>query len=161
MFSIIVAFDKKNLIGKLNRLPWRIKEDLLNFKRLTLNHTVVMGRKTFESIGKPLPKRKNIVLTRDFEFKSPQVEVCNDLKKLLDFENSSDEVFIIGGSEVYKKLLNRANRLYISHIKGDYTGDTYFPTINYNEWSVIETKEFDEFTFKVYERKFKIVNKGE
>jgi dihydrofolate reductase len=127
---MIAAFDENNLIGSNNKLPWNIKEDLMNFKKITSNHVVVMGRKTFESIGKALPNRRNIVITRNSNFRAEGIEVYNNLENLLESFDMAEEVFVIGGSEIYKNTLKLADRLYISHIKGKYDGDAYFPMID-------------------------------
>jgi dihydrofolate reductase len=111
-----------------------------------------MGRKTFESIGKALPNRRNIVITRNTNFRAEGIEVYNNLENLLESFDMAEEVFVIGGSEIYKNTLKLADRLYISHVKGKYIGDAYFPMIDYRGWSVIEEKDFDKFTFKIYEK---------
>lgn len=152
MISLIVAFDENNLIGNNNQLPWHIKEDLMNFKKITLNHAIIMGRKTYESIGKALPNRRNIVLTKNDNFRAEGIEVFHSLKKLFESFDEKEEIFIIGGSEIFKNTLEIADKLYISHIKGKYIGDSYFPIIDYTKWSIIESKEFDKFTFKIYQK---------
>ena len=124
MFSIIVAIGKNNEIGKKNKLIWHIPEDLKNFKKITTGKTVVMGRKTHESIGKALPNRKNIILTRNFNIKHDEnIEVYNDLENFIDkYKNNNEEIFIIGGEEIYKQFIDKdlIDYLYISEIKKIY-----------------------------------------
>ena len=144
MFSIIVAIANKNIIGGDNKLLWHISEDLKRFKSITTGHTIVMGRKTFESFPKPLPNRHHVVLTRDKNYKvdSDQVTVINDIETFMKtYENSGSEIFIIGGGEIYNLFLPYCNKLYLTKIKEDFEGDTYFPEINYNEWTITESSE--------------------
>ncbi len=155
MISLIFAMDKNNLIGKKNDLPWHYSEDLQYFKKVTTNKTVLMGKNTFYSIydrlNKPLPNRKNIVITDDKTFKFDDVEVVYDLKLFLETARD-EEVFIIGGKMVYESTLEYADRLYITHINKEYEGDVYFPKIDYSLYRVIKCEELGELTFKVYER---------
>ncbi|MBN1069286.1 dihydrofolate reductase [Clostridium botulinum] len=139
MLSIIVAIAKNNVIGNDNKLIWHISEDLKRFKEITSGKTIVMGRKTFESLPGVLPNRKHIILTRDknFKVKSECVEIIYDFDELLNkYKNSDDEVFIIGGGEIYKQLLPYSNKLYLTKINKDFDGDTYFPQINYNDFKI-------------------------
>ena len=134
MISLIVAMSQNGVIGKEGKLPWHLPEDLKHFKELTMGHPIIMGRKTFESLPKkPLPGRKNIVLTRSSDFKAPEgVEVvCNqeELFKLSSFQN---EFFVIGGAEIYKIFEPYIQCLYITLIEKDVEGDTYFP-FNWND----------------------------
>ncbi|KAI3350184.1 dihydrofolate reductase [Clostridium botulinum] len=139
MLSIIVAIAKNNVIGNDNKLIWHISEDLKRFKEITSGKTIVMGRKTFESLPGVLPNRKHIILTRDKNFKvnSECVEIIYDFDELLSkYKNSDTEVFIIGGGEIYKQLLPHTNKLYLTKINKDFDGDTYFPQINYDDFKV-------------------------
>lgn len=144
MFSIIVAVANNNIIGGDNKLLWHISDDLKRFKSITTGHTIVMGRKTFESFPKPLPNRHHVVLTRDKNYKvdSEQVTVVNDIETVMKtYENSGSEIFIIGGGEIYNLFLPYCDKLYLTKVKGDFEGDTYFPEINYNKWAVTESSE--------------------
>lgn len=158
MISIIVAIDKNNLIGDDEKLPWYYPEDLKYFKTKTLNKTVLMGRNTFDSIikknNKPLPKRNNIVVTRNKNYKCEfdNVKVINNLDEFLQAEHE-EEVFIIGGEKIYKESLKYASRLYITHINKEYKGNVYFPNINYDDYNLISSKIVEELNFCIYERK--------
>ena len=139
MLSIIVAKASNDVIGGDNKLLWHIPQDLKRFKEITSGHTIIMGRKTFESLPKVLPNRHHIIITRDKNFKvnSQQVEVINDINYIIDrFENSDEEFFIIGGGEIYKSLLPKCKKLYLTRVYKDFTGDTKFPKINLDEWSI-------------------------
>lgn len=144
MFSIIVAVANNNVIGGDNKLLWHISDDLKRFKKITTGHTIVMGRKTFESFPKPLPNRHHVILTRDKNYKvdSEQVTVVNDIETVMKtYENSGSEIFIIGGGEIYNLFLPYCNKLYLTKVNGDFEGDTYFPEINYDEWAITESSE--------------------
>lgn len=144
MFSIIVAVCNNNVIGGNNKLLWHISEDLKRFKNITTGHTIIMGRKTFESLKKPLPNRHHVILTRDKNYKvdSNQVTVVNDIETIMKtYENSGSEIFIIGGGEIYNLFLPYCDKLYLTKVNKDFEGDTYFPEINYNEWTVTESSE--------------------
>ena len=143
MLSIIVAVAKNNVIGKDNKLIWHLPEDLKRFKRLTTGHTIIMGRKTFESLGRVLPNRKHIVLCNDAEMNidDENVEVIDSTDKIEKYENSEEENFVIGGASIYKLLLPKASKLYITKINQEFDGDVYFPEINENEWKIVEREQ--------------------
>ena len=158
MINIIVAIGVNNLIGKNNDLPWHYKEDLQYFKEVTMNKTVIMGEQTFYSIvnriGKPLPKRKSIVATFDLDFKYDGVEVTHDLIRFLELnKESQEEIFVIGGMQIYKVSLPYANKLYITHVLKEYEGNVYFPEINYSLYDKDIVRKSDELEFCVYTRK--------
>jgi dihydrofolate reductase len=115
------------VIGRAGTLPWHLPEDLAFFKRTTTGHPIVMGRKTFESIGRPLPRRRNIVLTRDPAWSAPGVEVIHDPGKLLQLPNLEERIFIIGGAEIYNAFLPLTDELLVSHVFAPHEGDTFFP----------------------------------
>lgn len=164
MFSIIVAIGKKNEIGKNNGLLWNIPEDLKNFKKITKGKMVVMGLKTFESIGKPLAGRKNVILSRDKikkykigkEYMDYDVEVCNSLQDFIQrYIDTEEEIFIIGGGEIYKQFLDRniIKKLYISYIDHENKeADTYFPKIDYTKWRIIKREKHNKWDFVIYEK---------
>jgi len=132
--SLIVAMDRNRVIGAGGRLPWHIPEDLKRFRRLTLGHHVVMGRKTWESIGRALPGRTNIVVTRDRNFAAESVLVAHSLEAALALALRDKEVFVIGGGELYAQALPLADRLYITEVHGEFAGDTWFPEPPAGAW---------------------------
>jgi dihydrofolate reductase len=137
MISISVAVAKNNVIGKDNKLLWHLSEDLKRFKRNTSNKKMIMGRKTFESLPGILPNREHIVVTRDENFKvdSDKVTIIHDLNSLLEkYSKCEDEIFVIGGAEIYKQLLPYTQKIYLTKIDETFEGDTYFPEINYDEF---------------------------
>lgn len=155
--SLIVAMDENRLIGNRNTLPWHFKKDLEFFKRTTSGHTVVMGRKTFESIrdalGGPLPNRTNVVFSRSRETIGG-ASVIRDVEGYLKTAaRKEEEIFVIGGAKIYALALPYANRLYITHVEGEYEGDTHFPDIDFSMFK--KTKETREgpLTFCIYERR--------
>lgn len=145
MLSIIVAISaSNNAIGKDNSLLWHISEDLKRFKEITSNHKILMGRKTFESLPGILPNREHIILTRDknFNVDSDKVTIINNIEDAIKYyKDSNEEIFIIGGGEVYKEFLPFANKLYLTKVYKDFDADTFFPQINLDEWKVIHTSE--------------------
>ena len=143
MLSIIVAIAKNNVIGKDNKLIWHLPEDLKRFKRLTTGHNIIMGRKTFESLGRVLPNRKHIVLCNDMklDINDENVEIVDSIDKLKQYEEAEEEIFIIGGATIYKLLLPKADKLYITKINQEFEGDVYFPEIDENVWKVVETEK--------------------
>ncbi|WP_210610152.1 dihydrofolate reductase [Priestia flexa] len=158
MISLIVAMDNNRLIGKENDLPWRLPADLQYFKQTTTGHTIVMGRKTFESIGKPLPNRRNVILTGNKDYHHEGVKVIHSVDDLMSLEEAS-ELFVIGGATVYEQTMNVATRLYVTHIEEAFEGDTYFPEIDSSVWKEVSKKQGvkDEknpyvYYFTVYER---------
>lgn len=154
--SIIAATGKKNELGKGNQLLWHLPDDLKHFKELTTGHTIVMGRKTFESIGKPLPNRRNIVITRDMNFTADGIEVIHSLQEI---QNRDEEIFIIGGGEIYAQALPFADKLYLTEVDASLDADTFFPQFKKNEWNEVERthhnkkeKHLYDFDFVVYEK---------
>lgn len=162
MLSIIVAIANENVIGKDNKLIWHIPEDLKRFKQITDGHKIIMGRKTFESLGKILPNRKHIVLCNDMEMniKNKNVEILKDISQLDKYINSQEECFVIGGATIYRLLIPYANKMYITKINQNFKGDVYFPKIENNKWKElsrakgIKNKENPyDYYYIVYERK--------
>jgi dihydrofolate reductase len=161
MISLIAAIGKNNELGKGNTLLWHMPADMKHFKETTMAHPVIMGRKTFESIGKPLPNRRNIVITRDVKYKAPGVETAQSISGALEkLPDTNEEIFVIGGGELYKEFMPIADKLYITHIDaGDKDADVFFPEIipiAWNEISHVEHKADDKnpfnYTFSVYEK---------
>lgn len=156
MISIIAAVAKNNCIGKANDLPWYIPEDLKRFKELTTGKTVLMGSKTYESIvkrlGKPLPNRKNIVVSSDPNYKVAEgVLLYNSLDKAIETHKNED-LFIIGGASIYQQTIGKTDKLYITHVDKNVDGDAFFPKIDSNKWRRVSEEPYTGFTFSVYER---------
>lgn len=143
MLSIIVAVAENNVIGKDNKLIWHLPEDLKRFKKLTTGHTIIMGRKTFESLGRILPNRKHVILCNDMELniEDENVEVLEDISMLKQYIDSTEENFVIGGATIYKLLMPYANKLYLTLIHEEFEGDVYFPEIKEKDWKVIEREK--------------------
>ena len=158
--SMVVAHGPKGEIGLDNKLLWHIPEDLKNFKKITTGKMIVMGRKTFESIGKPLPNRANVVITRDVNFKPDGVIVIHDPMMAFDLALEAEEdlgeedfeMMVIGGGEIFNFFMPYTHTIYLSEV--DYTGpaDAFFPPVDYKEWETVKTEKFTDFTFKVLNR---------
>jgi len=160
MISIIVAASTNNVIGVQGELPWKISDDLKRFKALTLGKPVIMGRRTHESIGRPLPGRQNIVLTRQAGFDAQGCDVVASPQKALAVTGGAAEIFIIGGSEIYALFLPKANRLYLTRVHARIDGDAHFPDIDEQKWQLVDTEAHDAgdanqfaFEFRTYERR--------
>ncbi|MGL1894413.1 MAG: dihydrofolate reductase [Spirochaetaceae bacterium] len=144
MISIIVAIDKNRGIGYKGNLLTFVPGDLPRFKKITTGHTVIMGRKTFESLPKgPLPNRKNIVITRNMDLNIKGTTVVNSLKEAMSISKNDDEVFIIGGGDIYKESLPYAEKLYITHLEKEFNADTFFPEF-INEWNISDVEDHKE-----------------
>lgn len=162
IISAIVATAKNNVIGAQNDIPWYLPADLKYFKKVTLNHHIIMGRKCFESIGRPLPKRTNVVITRNLFYIASNCMVVHSVEEALKLaeENGEEEAFIIGGGEIYELSLPYLDRLYLTEVDLEVEGEVYFPEIEPEKW----TKTFEEahraddknehnYTFKIFNRK--------
>lgn len=138
IISLIAALDSKHAIGKKKALPWYLPADLKRFKELTMGHPIIMGRKTYESIGKPLTGRANIVLTREARYEAAGCKVVHSVEQALEAArnapNDSDEVFVIGGAEIFREFLPRADKMYLTLIDHDFGGDVFFPEFDKTEW---------------------------
>lgn len=143
MFSMILAMDENNLIGNQNGLPWKLPEDLAHFKRMTSYKINVMGKKTYDSIGRPLPNRTNVVITTDKNFKAEGVIVFHNLEDFKDWaKEQEEEIIIIGGANLIKQLYNEISTLYLTHIYETFEGDCYIDFINHKELTLCEMKNF-------------------
>jgi dihydrofolate reductase len=158
--TILVAVSANNAIGKNNQLLWHLPADLKHFKNLTTGHPIVMGRKTYDSIGKPLPNRRNIVVTRQKDLAIEGVEVVNDIDAALSRCADENEVFIIGGAEVYRMALPFVTKIYLTTVHKSYEADVFFPELNKEEWEEIELQYHSEdeknsipYTFSTLKRK--------
>lgn len=146
MLSIIVAKAKNNIIGKDNALIWHLPEDLKRFKKMTTGHTIIMGRKTFESLGRVLPNRHHIILCNDAQMNidNENVEILEDISMLDKFVKDSEEHFVIGGATMYRLLMPICSKMYITEIDKEFDGDVSFPEINLNEWKVTQREKGPE-----------------
>lgn len=136
--SLVVAMADNNAIGLNNALPWHLPADLKHFKQLTIGKPILMGRKTFDAIGRPLPERTNIVVTRDTAYEAPGCIVTRTIEAALTAAGEAAEVMVIGGAEFYRQLLPRADRIYLTRVHGVVDGDTFFPEIDSAEWQEVE-----------------------
>ena len=164
MLSIIVAVSDNNVIGKDNKIIWHLPEDLKRFKELTTGHTIIMGRKTFESLGRVLPNRKHIVITRDTNYNvdNPNVKIVNNIEDIENYIESDEESFVIGGAIIYRQLMDKVDKMYVTRIHEKFDGDAYFPIINEQEWEEKEVikgikneKNSYDYEFITYVRKNK------
>lgn len=162
MLSIVVAKARNNIIGKDNSLIWNIPEDLKYFKNLTMGHTIIMGRKTFESIGRVLPNRKHIIFSQnlDFKLKDENVEVVHSLWQIQDLIEDEEEIFVIGGAMIYYFLMPYAKKMYVTEINEEFNGDTFFPKISFDVWKetsrkkgIKDEKNNLDYEFVTYERR--------
>ena len=140
--SIIVAMSKNRVIGKDNKMPWHLSNDLKNFKKITIGKTIVMGRLTYDSICRPLPERKNIVLSRNLI--DSDVFIFDNFEEVLNFTKDEDEVFIIGGQDIYSQTIDKVNKLYLTTIDENIEGDKYFPEIDISKWKKIRSENFSK-----------------
>jgi len=165
MISIYVAMSENGVIGRNNELPWRISADLKRLSQTTRGHKIIMGRKTHESIlkrlGKPLPERQTIIITRQKDYQIPEnCTVVDSIESAVSLVQPGEEAFIFGGAEIYKLSLPFTNKIYLTRIKAQVDGDTHFPEINFSDWDMTnkeehlkdEKNEFD-YNFEIYERR--------
>jgi len=141
--SIIVAMASNHAIGLNNQMPWHLSADLKKFKAITMGSPILMGRKTYESIGKPLPGRRNIIISRNPDYQREGCLVFNDIEKAIEACRQYDEIFIIGGASFYQAILPKADSLYLTQINKEFEGDTFFPVINKNEWKEVARENID------------------
>ena len=138
--SLVVAASTNNVIGSDGGLPWHLPDDLRHFKRLTTGNPIVMGRRTFESIGRPLPDRRNIVMTRDAAYAAEGCDVVSSIDEVLDLVSDAEEVMIIGGGQVYRDFFSYADRIYLTRVQADVEGDTYFPDVDEAAWQLVSSE---------------------
>ena len=162
--SIIVAAAENGIIGRGGTLPWRLSDDLRKFKQLTMGHTIIMGRRTWESIGRALPGRRTVVVSRSAEFRTnvDGVEATTNLDKALEIAEAAgdEEAFIVGGAELYRESLGQADRLYLTRVCANVEGDTSFPDIEQDNWQLVESEDHDAsekneyaYRFETYDRR--------
>lgn len=143
LVSLIAAMDRNRLIGNKNQLPWHLPADLKHFKSVTMGKPILMGRKTYESIGKPLPGRQNFVMTRSPDLVIEGVTVVQTFDSVKEALLGADEVIVIGGSAVYKLLFPRINRMYLTYVEGEFKGDAWFPAFDEKQWNVVDTETIE------------------
>jgi dihydrofolate reductase len=159
MIALIVAIDQNNAIGKDNQLLWHLPKDLSFFKNVTSGNAIIMGRKTFESIGKALPNRRNIVISTQKDLQYAGAEITSSLNAAIELVGNAD-CYIIGGGSIYQQSLSKVDRLYITKVAANFDADTFFPTINWDEWTLVskedhpaDEKHAHAFSFCVYDKK--------
>jgi len=136
--SLVVAMSKNRVIGKDGDIPWKLSDDQKNFRKITMDHPIIMGRKTHESIGRPLDGRLNIILTRDQNYKAQDCTVVHTLDEAIKTSGDVEEVFIIGGEAIYEMCLPQTDRIYLSKVQVNIDGDTFFPELDMNDWTIIQ-----------------------
>lgn len=154
--SIVVAMSSNNVIGNKGKLPWHLPEELRYFKSITVGKPIIMGRKTFESIGRPLPMRKNIILTHNLEFKADGCIVAHCLTEVFELTREEPEAMVIGGAQIYKVFWPFISRIYLTIVHKEYEGDTYFPKIDWSSWDKVSEENRGDFSIIVANKK----NKG-
>ncbi len=146
--KLICAVSKNNVIGNKNKLPWNLSEDLKRFRKITNDNVIVMGRKTYDSIGRPLPNRENLVLSKNKKLKIDNVKVFSSPKEILDFyytKKKKNDLFIIGGTFIYELFIDYCDYLLITYVNKEFEGDAYFPKVNWTEWELVsEEIKYDE-----------------
>ncbi|HWZ03909.1 MAG TPA: dihydrofolate reductase [Mucilaginibacter sp.] len=157
--SQVVAISENHVIGKDNKLLWYLPNDLKHFKEITTGHTVIMGRKTYDSVGKPLPRRRNIIITRQ-AIAIEGCEVVNSIEAALALCTGEDEVFIVGGAEIYKQSMHLTDRIYLTIVHKEFEGDSFFPEINKSEWNEVfredhqpDEKNLIPYSFITFEKR--------
>ncbi len=159
LISIIAAISDNNVIGYQNKIPWHLPADFIYFKKITLGKPVIMGAKTYLSIGKPLPGRKNIILNREPGFQAPGCIVVSSLEEALKAAEGREEVMICGGASVYEQFLARANKLYLTFVHHEFPGDTFFPHFNKEEWQEIKREDHKADSTNPYPYSFVILKR--
>ncbi len=158
LISLIVAMAKNRIIGKDNKMPWHLPADLAHFKKITLGKPVIMGRKTFQSIGKPLPGRQNIVVSQSLNYVSDGIDVTQSLEDAIVIAGNVAEIIIIGGGNIYRQMLPRAQRLYLTYIDAEIEGDTQFPQYEHLGWEKSQEEQHAADEKNVYAYSFVTLN---
>ena len=159
--SLLVAADENNVIGKDNKLPWHLPNDLKYFKNLTWGMPILMGRKTFDSIGKALPGRKSIVITRNKDWAHENVEVVLSIEEAISSAKADDinEIFVIGGAEIFSSSFDKADRIYLTRIHHQFDGDVYFPELQVDDWALVQNKFCHADDKNAYSHTFQVWNR--
>jgi dihydrofolate reductase len=159
VISLIVAASTNNVIGAEGGLPWRLSADLRRFKEITMGKPIVMGRKTWESIGRPLPGRQNIVVTRQSGYQAEGCTVVDSARKAIDAAGDADEVMIIGGGNLYEHFLPLADRIYLTRVTADIEGDTVFPELAPSDWQIVSSTSFAADEVNDYDTEFQVLRR--
>ncbi len=159
--SLIVAMDENRAIGKDGKLPWHLPSDLKRFKALTMSHHIVMGRKTYETIGKPLPGRKMIIVTHRKTYSAPDCMIVNSIETAIEIakNNRDPEVFIIGGGEIFRQAFGYADKIYLTYVHANIKGDVFFPELDQGDWETIYSESRTNSEFDDYLSDFKILQR--
>jgi dihydrofolate reductase len=157
--SIIAAMDRNRIIGQDNQMPWHLPADFKHFKNITMGKPIVMGRKTYDSIGRALPGRRNIIISRNLSLQIPDCEVVNSLVEALLLLKQEEEVFIIGGADLFTQALPFTDRLYFTLIEREFAGDTYFPNWQAEDWQEISRVSYEADAKNMYDYHFRILNR--
>jgi len=158
--SLIVAIDRKGVIGRGGTLPWRLSSDLQHFKKITMGKPIIMGRRTHKSIGRALPGRENIVITRDSHFHAPGCTVLHSLEDVFNYCSDSDEIMIMGGADLYAQTLDKASRIYLTEVHAKVEGDTYFPKYDRESWEEVKRSDFKADEKNEYDYSFVILERN-
>jgi dihydrofolate reductase len=160
MLSIIVAVSENNVVGRDNQLPWRLSADLKRLKSITMGHHLIMGRKTWESLGRPLPGRTNVVITRDKNYIAEGGVVVHSLDEALRISANDEEAFIFGGGEIFRQALSHVDKIYLTKVHTTVKGDAFFPELKSSEWLEVSSENFKadeknefDYSFITYKRK--------
>ena len=159
--SIVVAMDDNRLIGNNNQLPWHLPADLAYFKKLTTGKSILMGRKTYDSIGRPLPNRRNIVVTRKTKISIPGCEVVSSIANALELTKGEEEVMVIGGASLCEQLLPQVNRLYITKVDGEFEGDVFFPKYDDSHWQQVSCESHSKDHSNPYSHHFIVLDRAQ
>ena len=158
--TIIAAVSINNVIGNNNKLIWKLSNDLKRFKNLTTNHSVIMGRKTFESLPNPLPDRNNIVITRDTNYSKPNIQVCSSIEDAINLTKTDTQPFIIGGGEIYSQTINIVDKIELTRVHEEFDGDSYFPEIPLDIFELINEENYNsdlenefDYSYLTYKKK--------
>ena len=160
MISLIVAMTENDVIGRDGDMPWRMSGDLRRFKKITMGHHILMGRKTYESIGRPLPGRTSVVISRTTSYDDPDIRSARNLDQALQLAAGDTEIFVTGGAQIFALALPLADRIYLTRIRCTLEGDTFFPRVDWSEWNCVEEtdhaadeKNQYEHSFQIYDRR--------
>ena len=159
MLSIIVALTENNVIGRDGDMPWKLSADLRRYKKITMGHHMVMGRKTFDSIGRVLPGRTSVVISRTATYEDPRIRVARSFDEALEIAANDDEIFIVGGGEIFSLALPRVDRLYLTRVHCSLDGDTFFPEVDWEDWKMIDNQRHQADEKNNYDYSFQTLDR--